>query len=111
MERFREIERKDPKNKGIYVIKRTLETDIPTHDIFNLKTPIKRDEPEENKHDYEMGVRTERVGKVAPPPPPPPTFSKGVAEALGKRAWQIAKLKDDEDRFFKMRLKIINFYV
>ena len=36
----REIERKDPKNEGIYVIKRTLvETDIPTHDIFNLKTP------------------------------------------------------------------------
>ena len=36
-----------------------------------------------------------------PPPAPPTHISRGVADTLGKREWQIAKLKEGEDTFFK----------
>lgn len=95
----REIEKRDSLNEGVYIIKQTIGK---RKDIF-FETPKR----EENKHD-EMFLHTGeshmRTPKRVPPPPPPPAqgISKAVAEVMGKRAWQVEKMKEEEDRFFKI---------
>ena len=69
------------------------------HDVSQFRTP-KREES-----GSASGSRGERLGasgrQPLPPPAPPTHFSRGVADALGKREWQIAQLKEGEDTFFE----------
>ena len=94
-----EIEKKDPKNEEVKMIKKTSHTEE-KHDISSFQTP---------KTERGGVPKTERVGgsgKIPPPPPAPPTLvSRVVADLLGKRDWQIAKLRDGEEFFFLSRHK------
>jgi hypothetical protein len=100
----REIQEKDPQDPGLQVIKE--ENKEKKHDLFEFLTPKKeRNEGSDQKHAGSGRVRASTVsrsGRVPPPPPPPtPPVSKVVADVLGKRQWQVAKLTDGEDSFFK----------
>ena len=89
----KEIEKKDPTNPGILIIQGyVVIKEENERGIFS--TPVREGKQREIVTDR----RTPR-----PPPPPPPHISRGVAEAMGKRGWEIEKLKEEEEeRFFKI---------
>ena len=92
----RDIERKDPTNEGLYVIRENTGRQNNNNNIFH--TPMKF--TPERKHEI---ILTDKKKTPPPPPPPPPnTISKGVADAMGKRAWQVEKMREEEDKFFKI---------
>ena len=87
-----EIEKKDPENEGVQIIKKTTQKEE-KHDISSFRTPQR-----------ESGSGSVSAsGRRIPPPPsaPPALVSRVVADVLGKRDWQIAKLRDGEEKFFK----------
>jgi hypothetical protein len=95
----REIEHTDPDNVSLKIIHGgNIFTE--REDIFQTPRPhssyFKTESKTEGKGDVDNTPR--RV--PPPPPPPPPTVSKGVAQALGKRGWEINKLKQEEDERF-----------
>ena len=88
----REIEKNDPSNEGIKMIYKKREEGL----FFevNFSTPEKRKEE-----------KSESAKRAAPPPPkdpPHPIISKGVVDAMGKRGWEVEKLRSDGDLFFKI---------
>ena len=92
----RDIERRDPDNEGIQIInKQTNVAHFDKYDVFNEKytSPLKRETGDVDEH---------KASSSFPPEPPPPihvqplaTVSKAVAEAMGKRPWQVEKMKDE----------------
>ena len=90
----REIEKKDPTNAGLQMIRGYV---------------VKKEENEKGLYftpvrEMKREILTDKKTPQPPPPPPPPLhISRGVAEAMGKRGWEIEKLKEEEeDRFFKI---------
>ena len=83
-----EIQRKEPENEGLRFILKN-EGGESKHEIHSYSTPVT--------------VRSSALRADSGPriPPPPPGISSVVADALGKRHWQVAKLKESDDRFFK----------
>lgn len=56
-----------------------------------------------NRNAYTREVKTEPAARRAGAPPPPPVvISRGVQEAMGKHQWQVTKLREDEEVFFKI---------
>ncbi len=77
----REIEKNHPENEGIKIIRE--QNDL----------PVKEEEGGEVK--------------VPHPKPPPPVINSRVAEAMGKRGWEIKNLSTtEEQRFFKINKNI-----
>ena len=87
-----EIDKKDPATEGVQIIRKTTQKDE-KHDIQSFRTPKKEN----------GSGSVSASGKRIPPPPsaPPAVVSRVLADALGKRDWQIAKLRDGEEKFFK----------
>ena len=108
----REIEKKDPDNEGIQMIyKQTTTTHFDPNDGYNVKykTPMKQEHTggEDKSSSSQQGFSSLQDGFSFPQPPPKPlhppsVVSKGVAEAMGKRNWEVEKLKEVEDLFFKI---------
>jgi len=88
----REIEKNDPHNPDLHIIlgRKNFE-----EGPFTLIRPSKRE--------IFTGDREEKYTRTPPPPPPHPGVSRGVANAMGKRGWEIERLKKEEDeRFFNI---------
>jgi hypothetical protein len=98
----KEIENSDPDNEGLRIIAARKVDNLFFEENVKLMTPEKVGE---RGGEGEIKGKVESAQRVAPPPPrdpPQPFFSKGVAAAMGKREWQIEKLKEGEDTFFKI---------
>jgi hypothetical protein len=93
----REIERTDPENPGLHIIREGKNKQV------REKSEKKREENFQTPW-RERGTNDEKKGPRLPPPPPPTAqISRGVAEAMGKRGWEIEKLnKEEDERFFNI---------
>jgi hypothetical protein len=91
----RELEEKDPQNG---CLKKIREED-------GENTHVYKQEEEEGENENEGDREEKKEKKTNPPHPPlpPKVLSKGALEVMGKRGWEVKKLREtEEDRFFKM---------
>ncbi len=104
----REIEMSDPENVGLKIIQQSRNNNNNNYNN-NERDPFhERNEnffytPQTNRYTTKTEIKTETRGRAPPPPPPRNHVSKGVANAMGKRGWEIDRLRQTEDeRFFNI---------
>jgi hypothetical protein len=96
----REIEKRDPENPGLHkILEGTQKKPMEKGGEYN---PWKEERQEiEEKGPEEKQLQAQEI--PAHPQPPPAALSRVVEEVMGKRGWEIDKMKkEDDERFFNI---------